>query len=153
MILIKTLKPVYLLVACLMLLISCSKNKPTIISRQFLPMSGSQVVPAKTVSAVGNFDIDYNQSTRTLSYSVLWSSLSGPITGFHIHGSSGRGVNAPVLQGFIGYPTTQSGIYKGSVLIDGVVFKEEDLSAGKYYINIHTMANPGGEIRGQIEFQ
>src|SRR6266481_3114013 len=25
-----------------------------------------------------------------------------------------------------------------------------DLAAGKYYINIHTAANPGGEIRGQV---
>ena len=25
-----------------------------------------------------------------------------------------------------------------------------DLMAGKYYINIHTAANPGGEIRGQV---
>ena len=25
-----------------------------------------------------------------------------------------------------------------------------DLVAGKYYINIHTAANPGGEIRGQV---
>ena len=25
-----------------------------------------------------------------------------------------------------------------------------DLVAGRYYINIHTAANPGGEIRGQV---
>ena len=25
-----------------------------------------------------------------------------------------------------------------------------DLTGGKYYINIHTAANPGGEIRGQV---
>ena len=25
-----------------------------------------------------------------------------------------------------------------------------DLVAGKYYVNIHTAANPGGEIRGQV---
>jgi len=25
-----------------------------------------------------------------------------------------------------------------------------DLTAGKYYINVHTAANPGGEIRGQV---
>ena len=25
-----------------------------------------------------------------------------------------------------------------------------DLAAGKYYVNIHTAANPGGEIRGQV---
>jgi len=25
-----------------------------------------------------------------------------------------------------------------------------DLTAGKWYANIHTQANPGGEIRGQV---
>lgn len=133
--------------------LSCSKNDPTIISRHFLPLHGNQEVPAKSGSGVGSMDIDYNQSTRTLHYSVIWSSLSGPVTGFHIHGSAGRGANAGILQNFSGYPTTASGQYRGSVLIDGVVFKEEDLFAGKYYINIHTQLNPGGEIRGQIEFQ
>ena len=147
-----TFKPVSILVGCLIFL-SCSKNDPTIISRHFLPLHGNQEVPAKTGPAVGSMDIDYNQSTRTLNYNVIWSSLSGPVTGFHIHGSAGRGTNAGILQSFSGYPTGRSGQYRGSVLIDGVVFKEEDLFAGKYYINIHTQANPGGEIRGQIEFQ
>ena len=26
-----------------------------------------------------------------------------------------------------------------------------DLNAGKWYFNIHTAANPGGEIRGQLK--
>ncbi len=26
-----------------------------------------------------------------------------------------------------------------------------DLTAGKYYVNVHTAAHPGGEIRGQVE--
>jgi len=25
-----------------------------------------------------------------------------------------------------------------------------DLLGGRYYINVHTAANPGGEIRGQV---
>jgi hypothetical protein len=25
-----------------------------------------------------------------------------------------------------------------------------DLSAGKWYVNLHTAANPGGEVRGQV---
>jgi hypothetical protein len=28
-----------------------------------------------------------------------------------------------------------------------------DLKAGKWYVNVHTAANPGGEIRGQVNVQ
>ena len=28
-----------------------------------------------------------------------------------------------------------------------------DLEAGKFYFNIHTAANPGGEVRGQVDKQ
>lgn len=147
-----SLKLLPILAVCIIFL-SCNKNGPTIISRHSLPLTGNQEVPAVSGSGTGSMDIDYNQSTRTLNYNVTWSSLSGPVTGFHIHGSAGRGVNAGILQNFSGYPRTPSGQYRGSVLIDGVVFREEDLFAGKYYINIHTQLNPGGEIRGQIEFQ
>jgi hypothetical protein len=48
---------------------------------------------------------------------------------------------------------TSCGSYKGSMLVDDVVVKEQDLLNGVYYVNLHTAAFPGGEIRGQIRFQ
>jgi len=36
------------------------------------------------------------------------------------------------------------------MFVDGVKIKEEHILAGEYYINLHTAANPGGEIRGQL---
>ena len=131
---------------------SCKENLPTIITRKGLPVDGSQEVPAKTVSGTGNIDISYNQSTRILSYTVNWNNLTGPVSGMHIHGTASKGFNAPILQNFSTYPKEPAGSYSGTVLIDGVVFKEENLFRGAYYINIHTAANPGGEIRGQIVF-
>ncbi|MFY8004638.1 MAG: CHRD domain-containing protein [Chitinophagaceae bacterium] len=38
------------------------------------------------------------------------------------------------------------------VTIDNMNLKESDLLGGMWYVNIHTSANAGGEIRGQIEF-
>ncbi|HUR10196.1 MAG TPA: CHRD domain-containing protein [Flavitalea sp.] len=148
----RLLKPFSMLTLVITLLAACKEDLPTIISRRNLPMSGANEIPAKTGSGNGSINIDYNQSTRILTYTVTWNSLSGPVTGMHIHGSADKFTNAPILQNFSGYPTTQSGTYTGTVLVDGVVIKEEDLFRGGFYINIHTALNPGGEIRGQIEF-
>jgi len=117
-----------------------------------LPLSGLQEVPQRQTSGNGTMDLVYNKELRTLSYTVRWNSLTGPVAQAHIHGTAQRGVNAPVLQDWTSsISKTVAGTYTGSVLIDGVVFKEEDLFLGRYYVNIHTAQFPGGEIRGQIE--
>jgi hypothetical protein len=68
----------------------------------------------------------------------------------HIHGSADPGFNAGIIQTFSGYPLKAKGSYSGNALMDGVVLKEVELLANKYYINIHTKLYPGGEIRGQL---
>ena len=148
----RLLKLFSILTLLITLYTACKEDLPTIISRRNLVMSGANEIPAKPGPGSGTFDIDYNQSTRILTYTVKWNSLTGNVTGFHIHGSADKFTNAPVLQNFTGYPTTPSGTYTGTLLVDGVVIKEEDLFRGGFYINIHTALNPGGEIRGQIEF-
>jgi hypothetical protein len=130
---------------------SCEQDlNTTILSKQGVVLDGSQEVPAKSVAANGTMDLAYNRNTRTLSYTVRWNSLTGPITGFHIHGSAGKGFNAPIVQNFSGYSTAQTGTYSGTFFVDGIAVKEDDFLRGGYYVNIHTAANPGGEIRGQI---
>jgi hypothetical protein len=115
-----------------------------------LTMSGSQEVPASGSSATGTVDANYNRLTKTLTYKITFSGLSGNATASHIHGLAEPGINAPVLQSFSPFPAATSGTYSGSLLIDGVKFTEENLLAGRYYFNIHTAAKPGGEIRAQL---
>jgi hypothetical protein len=148
----RLVKAVTLLMLPVMVFLSCKKNLPTIISRSSLPIDGSQVVPAKTVTGIGTIDIDYNQSTRILSYTINWNNLTGPIDSMHIHGTGARGFNAPRLQNITAFPMETAGAYSGTVLIDGVVFREEELFLGEYYIDIHTPGHPSGEVRGQIVF-
>lgn len=117
-----------------------------------LPLSGLQEVPQRQTSGNGTMDVVYNKDLRTLSYTVRWNSLTGPVVQAHIHGTAAKGVNAGILQDWTSsIPKAVAGTYSGTVLIDGVIFREEDLLLGRYYVNIHTAMFAGGEIRGQIE--
>jgi hypothetical protein len=133
---------------------SCTTDKldDEVYTAYGLPMDGLQEVPQRLTSGNGTMDFVYNKDTRLLSYTIRWNSLTGPVVQAHIHGTAQKGVNAGILQDWTASITkTVAGTYTGSVLVDGVVFKEEDLFLGRYYVNIHTAMYTGGEIRGQIE--
>lgn len=113
-------------------------------------LTGIQEVPAQKNAATGRINVTYNKSTRTLSYELAFAGLSGnPVAG-HFHASAPLGMNAPVLIPIPGLPASPTGSVKGSVTIPAE--KEKDLLNGLFYVNLHTAANPGGEIRAQIEF-
>ena len=114
-----------------------------------ITMNGAQETPPVTTSATGTIEATYSKLSKTLSYKVTFSGLSGNATAAHIHGPGEAGIMAGVLQTFT-FPAKTSGTYSGTLFIDGVKIKEEELIAGRYYINIHTAANPAGEIRGQL---
>lgn len=113
-------------------------------------MSGTNEVPAVTTPASGTIRVTYSQKSRVLNYIITWIGLSGNPTGAHIHGLAETGVNAGVVQSFGGFPAATIGSYTGSLLVDGIKVTEENLLSGKYYVNIHTALNTGGQIRGQI---
>jgi hypothetical protein len=155
--------------SCLLILLftisSCEPDtemkKITDFSKSGIILSGAQETPPTTTTGLGSMDVFYSKETRTLTYTVNWSGLTGAVTAAHIHGLAPTGYPAPVVQTFTlsaitRCPTisiTSCGTYKGTLLADGVIVKEEDILNGMYYVNIHTAANPGGEIRGQIRFQ
>src|SRR5207253_487867 len=82
--------------------------------------------------------------------------LTGNTTGGHIHGPTADGgttaynENAGILFPLDGQATWNSsgtnGGYTGTVPMTSA--QAADLLAGKYYFNVHTSANPGGEARG-----
>jgi hypothetical protein len=125
-----------------------------VVARTGLQLTGSQEVPVKTSTATGSADISYDKSTKMFSFTINWQTLTGTPTGAHIHGPAARGTNAGIKYDFFSVmPKTVSGTFTNSVMVDGVSLKEDSLLAGFYYFNIHTPTNPGGEIRGQIEFK
>ncbi len=135
-------------------MLSCNQDDlgVTLYSKKGIILDGSQVVPAKSVAANGTIDYVYNQTTRILTYTIKWNSLSGNPTSMHIHGLGSVGFNAGITQNITGYAAATSGTLTGTLLVDGVAIKEADILAGEYYIDVHTAANTGGEIRTQIKF-
>lgn len=108
-------------------------------------MNGASEVPPTTSTATGSATATLNTATRKLTWDVTYSGLSGPAMGAHIHGPAVAGQNAPIVVPFTG--SLKSPIKGSKVLTPAEV---ADLDAGKYYVNIHTPANKGGEIRGQL---
>lgn len=107
-------------------------------------MNAATEVPAKDSKGTGDALASFDTTTKKLSYTVTYLDLTGPATMAHIHGPALPGANAGVVVPF----TPPASPITGSVtLTDAQV---ADLMAGKYYVNVHTAANPGGEIRGQL---
>jgi hypothetical protein len=107
-------------------------------------LKGSEEVPANTTKGAGTAEVSYDKDTKKLSWKVTYSGLTGPATMGHIHGPAEAGKNAPVV---VPFANAASPIEGSTTLTDA---QAADLLAGKYYINIHTAENKGGEIRGQL---
>ena len=101
--------------------------------------------PRITSSGKGAATASLDTATKTLTWTVEYSGLSGPATAAHIHGPADPGADAGVVVPFTG--NLASPIKGSAALTDAQIAQ---LEAGKWYINIHTAANKGGEIRGQL---
>ena len=109
-------------------------------------LSSAQEVPPVASAGTGTGTMSYDQATKRLTWSLTWSNLSGPAAAAHFHGPAAPGANAGVALPIGGAGMT-SPVSGQATLTDA---QAADLLAGRWYINIHTAANPGGEIRGQV---
>ena len=108
-------------------------------------LSGKSEVPPNASAGTGTADIDYDAASKKLSWKLTYSGLSGPATAAHFHGPAEAGKNAGVA---VAIPNATKSPATGSATLTDA--QAADLEAGKYYVNVHTQANPGGEIRGQV---
>jgi hypothetical protein len=108
--------------------------------------------------------ISFNDATNQLTINEGWGSgngftdLSGTATGHHIHGPTPSPAPGSFFQdtGILifldsmpGYNSSATnGGFSGTVTITPA--QAVDLFAGRWYINTHTAANGGGEIRGNL---
>lgn len=108
-------------------------------------INGASENPA--VETAGNGIATLALEGTNLRYSVSYSQLSGNATAGHIHGSANALNNAGVMVPFTG-PFGSAGVITGTATLT-----PEQLTAlrsGMTYVNLHTAAHGGGEVRGQI---
>jgi hypothetical protein len=104
---------------------------------------GANAVPVNTSTGSGLGSFVLNYAGTKLEYKVLVTGLTGAITLAHLHyGAAG-------VSGGIAYPLAYTGNTLAGTLTVSAAFLDS-LYSGNVYVNIHTAANGGGEIRGQV---
>jgi hypothetical protein len=109
-------------------------------------LKASSEVPPKNSAGQGALTATLNSETNELKYHVEFNGLTGPVVAAHFHGPAAEGVNAKPQVPVKGNPITSP--IEGSATLTPEQTKE--LMDGKWYFNLHTSANPGGEVRGQV---
>jgi hypothetical protein len=102
-------------------------------------------VPPNDSKATGTVAVTFDDASKKITWKGSYKDLTGPATAAHFHGPAGEGKNAGVA-----IPITPSGPeFEGSAtLTEG---QAREMLAGEWYVNVHTAANKGGEIRGQLK--
>lgn len=129
---------------------------------------GAQEVPVVSTQATGDFEARID-SDGSVSYKLSYEGLEGGNTLFaHIHLGQ-KSVNGGVMAFLCGGGTkpaacpSPSGTVEGTIAATDILgLTTQQVSAGGFdefvralrngtaYVNVHTAASPGGEIRGQI---
>lgn len=108
-------------------------------------LSGAAEVPPTSSAGSGAAEVTLDAEGKSLRWTITHQGLTGPVVAAHIHGPAAEGANAgPVVPLAAG----ASPITGSAAITDAQI---ADLKAGLWYVNLHTAAHPGGEIRGQLK--
>jgi hypothetical protein len=107
-------------------------------------LSGKSEVPANTTAGTGEVTATYDTDSKKLTWKGAYSGLTGPATAAHFHGPAAAGKNAGVM---VPIAPATSPLAGSATLTDA---QAKALLDGDMYVNVHTAANKGGEIRGQL---
>ena len=107
-----------------------------------IQVNSNQEVPTNTSSATGTSNIIYEKNSNILTYIINYSGVTP--TAMHFHKGAVGVSGAVEIEVKAPYTSGMTGILK---LTDA---QETDLLAGLWYLNIHSAAFAGGEIRGQV---
>lgn len=127
----------------------------------FADLKGSNETPANSSTAFGAGLVTLDPNNSTLAFDVATSGIASP-TASHIHSGAAGGAGGVLIN----FATSGSAFTSGRVMGFGPLsgsmvtssFTPADLTnlsnpttAANYYVNVHSTAFPGGEIRGQLQ--
>jgi hypothetical protein len=120
----------------------------------FADLAGFQENPPVATAATGKGTAVISADGSTITYLVTYSGLSGTANAAHIH-TGAVGTNGGVILPLTVGPSPMTGTltstnFTASGAVTTFAQAVAAIQAGTTYFNIHTTANPGGEIRGQI---
>lgn len=133
-----------LLISLTMACTSNAQNTMPMTSVLSARLTGTSEVPPVTSTGSGMLEATVNTQTMLMTYTVSYAGLSGAVTAGHFHGPAAMNANAGVV---VPLPSLASPIH-GTATLTAAQLAE--VMAGKWYVNLHTAAHPGGEIRGQV---
>ena len=109
-----------------------------------IALDGTQETPSNTAAGRGSAWAILSPDGSSLLYRATFAELTGAVTGSHFH-TGAPGVGGPVVHPFTENGNTATGSWSSPA--DSIL---RSLMTGNVYMNFHTSAHPGGEIRGQL---
>ena len=150
---------VLMLLAALVLLMAVPVQADA--NRNFAaPLDGGQENPPVATNATGVAKFQLSKDGSSLGFKLIVANIDNVVAS-HIH-CGAVGVNGPVgVTLFSGGPTSPNGtLAEGTITApnaeNGCLWADLDavvsaMESGGAYVNVHTLANLPGEIRGQIK--
>ena len=122
-------------------------------------LTGSEEVPPVETNARGRVELTFKHDASAVRFTLEVVNATDVVAA-HIH-CAPAGVNGPVgVTLFAGGPVNPNGVLASGTITSTDADNAcgwEDLGdvlaaieSGNAYVNVHTLANPGGEIRGQL---
>jgi hypothetical protein len=119
-------------------------SDPMMMYTQTVTLSGSNEVPPVATSATGTATVTIKPDHTV----VVKESVTGmTATASHIH-EAAAGTNGPVI---VPFTKTADNTFVASDTAKLTDSQYESFKAGKLYVNVHSAAHPGGEIRAQLK--
>jgi hypothetical protein len=108
-------------------------------------LAANQVPPVDTAGS-GTAQITINPGHDELCFHVTVTNLSSPVIASHIH-QGAAGTNGPIV---IPFPGASGNEFAGCVTVADTLLNQVRSDPSGFYVNVHTTAHPGGEVRGQL---